>query len=193
MAWSLADAPRVIPDVTRAVVGQLDVYWWGLRSRLEGLTDDEFFWKPVPAAFCLTARGDDLYYEWPPGSRGEATPPVTTIAWRLSHVAQGCFMNRWRTYFGDGQIDWTTEPFPTTAAGALDYLDEWKQRWVDGVTEVLNDGLWRCIGDREGDTAVMQLGELDPFVGLVMHMNREVMHHGGEICLLRDLYRASNS
>jgi hypothetical protein len=25
---------------------------------------------------------------------------------------------------------------------------------------------------------------------LIAHVNREVMHHGGEICLLRDLYRA---
>jgi hypothetical protein len=25
---------------------------------------------------------------------------------------------------------------------------------------------------------------------LIVHINREVMHHGAEICLLRDLYRA---
>jgi hypothetical protein len=25
--------------------------------------------------------------------------------------------------------------------------------------------------------------------GLVLHINREVIHHGGEISLLRDLYR----
>jgi hypothetical protein len=29
--------------------------------------------------------------------------------------------------------------------------------------------------------------------GLIVHINREVMHHGGEICLLRDLYRAALS
>jgi hypothetical protein len=28
---------------------------------------------------------------------------------------------------------------------------------------------------------------------LVLHINREVMHHGGEIGLLRDLYRATGS
>jgi hypothetical protein len=26
--------------------------------------------------------------------------------------------------------------------------------------------------------------------GLIAHISREVMHHGGEICLLRDLYQA---
>jgi hypothetical protein len=25
---------------------------------------------------------------------------------------------------------------------------------------------------------------------LIVHVNRETMHHGAEICLLRDLYRA---
>jgi hypothetical protein len=29
--------------------------------------------------------------------------------------------------------------------------------------------------------------------GLIAPINREVMHHGGEICLLRDLYRAGLS
>ena len=33
------------------VVEQLDFYWRvSLRPRLEGLTDDEYFWEPVPAA-----------------------------------------------------------------------------------------------------------------------------------------------
>ena len=27
-------------------------------------------------------------------------------------------------------------------------------------------------------------------LGLITHINREVMHHGAEICLLRDLHRA---
>jgi hypothetical protein len=29
--------------------------------------------------------------------------------------------------------------------------------------------------------------------GLTLHINREVMHHGGEIGLLRDLYRATGA
>jgi hypothetical protein len=28
---------------------------------------------------------------------------------------------------------------------------------------------------------------------LIVHINREVMHHGAEICLLRDLYRATGA
>ena len=36
-------------------------------------------------------------------------------------------------------------------------------------------------------------GRLGPLAELIAHLNREVMHHGAEICLLRDLYRASGA
>jgi hypothetical protein len=32
-----------------------------------------------------------------------------------------------------------------------------------------------------------------PMAGLVLYVSREVMHHGGEIGVLRDLYRASDA
>ena len=32
-----------------------------------------------------------------------------------------------------------------------------------------------------------------PFATLILHINREVMHHGAEVALLRDLYRASGA
>jgi hypothetical protein len=32
-----------------------------------------------------------------------------------------------------------------------------------------------------------------PFATLVLHLNRELMHHGGEIGLMRDLYRVRNT
>jgi hypothetical protein len=32
-----------------------------------------------------------------------------------------------------------------------------------------------------------------PMADLVLHLNREAMHHGGEIGLLRDLYRATGA
>ncbi|MEY2424700.1 MAG: hypothetical protein QOI61_272 [Actinomycetota bacterium] len=178
--------------VLRAVIGQLDVWWWGaVTMRMDGLSDDEFFWKPVPDAFCLRREGDDLFYAWPPGSQGEAIPPVTTIAWRLSHVAQGCFMNRWHMFFGDALEDWTTQPFPSTASGALAYMEEWKTKWCDALVAAGEDGMWAPLAGRMEDIPIMQLGVDDPFVGMALHVNREVMHHGAEICLLRDLYRAS--
>src|SRR5262245_12289606 len=38
----------------------------------------------------------------------------------------------------------------------------------------------------------MQLGPDDPMIGLVLHVHRELMHHGAEISLLRDLYAAQS-
>ena len=43
--------------------------------------------------------------------------------------------------------------------------------------------LMRPIGPSEG-----QFVE-EPMAALVVHINREVLHHGAEIALLRDLYR----
>ena len=180
-------------DTLRAVVGQLEIWWFGsVTVRMNGLTDDELFWKPAPDAWCLDRRGDELFGNWPPGSRGEAVPPVTTIAWRLAHIANGCFMNRWHTHFGGGPTDWLAEPLPSNAADALAHLEAWKQKWCESVRSAGQDRLWQPLGDSEFDVGIMQLGATDPFIGLVLHMNREVMHHGAEICLLRDLYRASN-
>ena len=178
-------------ETLRAVIGQLEVWWFGaFHMRWQGLTDDEYFWKPVPDAFCLRREADGLYYDWPPGSRGEATPPVTTIAWRMAHIAQGCFLSRFHTHFGDGPVDPYTDPFPTTAADALSYLDAWKGRWIGALREAGETKLAEPLGDTEHNVAVMQLGVDDPFINLVLHINREVMHHGAEISLLRDLYRA---
>src|SRR5689334_17027582 len=71
------------------VVSQIDWWWHALfRRRLDGLTDEELWWSPVDDAWTLH-RGDDgeYRYEWPPGSLGEATPPFTSLAWRLCHLS----------------------------------------------------------------------------------------------------------
>jgi len=56
--------------------------------------------------------------------------------------------------------------------------------WHDGIAALDEDGLRRPLGPKGGDFAG------DPMAALIIHINREVMHHGGEICLLRDLYRS---
>ncbi|MDI1466303.1 hypothetical protein QEZ54_35530 [Catellatospora sp. KI3] len=47
------------------------------------------------------------------------------------------------------------------------------------------DGLARPLGAEGGPYAD------EPMAALIVHLNREVMHRGGEIALLRDLYRAT--
>ena len=55
-------------------------------------------------------------------------------------------------------------------------------RWRDGIAGLDATQLAAPIGPR-GSFAD------DPFGALVLHVSRETMHHGGEIGVLRDLYR----
>ena len=62
-------------------------------------------------------------------------------------------------------------------------------RWDDTDPAVLYPdldaaALARPCGPAEGPFAAY------PMAALVLHINREVIHHGAEVALLRDLYRA---
>jgi hypothetical protein len=48
------------------------------------------------------------------------------------------------------------------------------------------DDLAKPVGPAEGPFAEQ------PIIDLVLHTNREVIHHGAEIAFLRDLYLHSN-
>ncbi len=50
-----------------------------------------------------------------------------------------------------------------------------------------DEGLRRPCGPAEGPFAEY------PMAALVLHISREVIHHGSELCLMRDLYRTSNA
>jgi DinB superfamily len=170
---------------------QLDFHWgYGLRSRLEGLTDEEYYWEPVPGSWSLRRRGEEisrhaagggdlvLDYEWP-----EPTPPpLTTIAWRLGHVIRGCLAARTASHFGGPTAEPETWVFAATADEALAQLDAAYAAWTAGVESLGEDGLLRACGPAEGHFAQA------PMADLVLHINRELIHHGAEICLLRDLY-----
>jgi hypothetical protein len=62
-------------------------------------------------------------------------------------------------------------------------LDEAYAGWITGVRGLGEEGLARPCGPAEGPFAEY------PLAALVLHINREAIHHGAEICLLRDLYR----
>jgi hypothetical protein len=170
---------------------QLDFHYrHQLVPRLEGLTDDEYYWEPVPGCWSIRSRADAttddaagggdlvLDYSWP-----EPTPPpVTTIAWRLAHVIRGCLAERTASHFGGppaGPEEWV---LAGTAAEALSQLDTAYGAWSAGVESLGEDGLLQPCGPAEGPFADA------PLADLVLHINRELIHHGAEICLLRDLY-----
>jgi len=184
-------------DWVRALaVDQLEFYWnVHLWPRLQGLTDDEYFWEPVAGAWSVRADSAGRFVldgsPQPPDP-----PPVTTIGWRMVRIAVGIFYTRASTFFGDGSVpddanmfDPRHEPaaLPGTAADALALLERSYQWWHDGLLTLDEAALVTPIGPRGAFFAQA------PFAHLVLHLNREAMHHGGEIGVLRDLYRATGA
>jgi hypothetical protein len=65
----------------------------------------------------------------------------------------------------------------------LRQLDEGHDAWVGDVRGLGAAGLARP----QGAIAPAQYADA-PMAKRVLHVHREVIHHGAEICLLRDLY-----
>jgi hypothetical protein len=110
--------------------------------------------------------------------------PVTTIAWRIGHLLVGVFGERIASHFGGPEVSYVTYDYPSTAADALGRLDAVYAQWIAGVRSLDDDGLRAPCGE-DGF-------EQDPMAALILHIHREVIHHGAEICLLRDLYGRQN-
>lgn len=167
---------------TTQLADQLDWHWSNaLRPRLAGLSDDEYFWEPV--AGCWTVHPDGhVDFAYPP-PRPE---PFTTIAWRLAHVIVGVLAMRNHAHFGGPAADYESWTYASDAATALNQLDDAYARWINGVRKLSEADLSRPCGPAEGPYAQHTLSEL------ILHINREVIHHGAEIACLRDLYAHTN-
>ena len=178
-------------DWTTQLADQLDWHWtYNLRPRLDGLTDHEYLWEPVADCWSIrpdrevrTARSSGagefrLEFEWPEPE----VVPVTTIAWRLGHVLTGCLLPRSAAHFGGEPFDRDAFVFAGTAGEALEQFDAAYQRWRDGVHAMDYAALTSPCGPAEGPFHEA------PMAALVLHINRELLHHGAEMALLRDLY-----
>ena len=179
-------------DWSEELAEQLDWHWRSqLRPRLDGLTDEEYFWEPVPGMWSIRRRGQVTApialgggeftqdFAWP----APDPAPVTTIAWRLSHMIVGLFGMRVVSHFGGEPLDYQKYDYPGNPVTALARLDEAYAAWTAGVRGLGADGLARPCGPAEGPYAEA------PMASLVLHINREAVHHGAEVALLRDLFR----
>jgi hypothetical protein len=154
---------------------QLTWHWDAqLRPRLTGLTDAELRWEPAPGAWGVRDGRPDG--SWP-------TPdpaPVTTIGWRLAHLG-ATLADRASAHFGDRT--WVTA-HPETAAEVLGFVDAAWAAWTTGVLGADEERFARAHQGPPGSA-----DERYPFWAVLLHVNREVIHHGAEVALLRDLYR----
>jgi hypothetical protein len=170
---------------------QLTWHWeQQLRGRLVGLTDQEYFWEPAPDSWNVRPRGESTAPIQ--AGRGDFTidfafpepdpAPITTIAWRLGHLIVGVFGARIGNHFAGHPIDYDSFAYAGSAAQALDQLDTMYSAWMRGVRDLDPDAWARPCGPAEGPYADRTM------TTLILHIQREVIHHGAEIALLRDLY-----
>ncbi len=207
------DPPRDVPPRLAPLLRQYD---WGvgrLLDRLRGpvvdsgdgervavvpLDDAEYRWEPVPGAWSVRRHADGPAPgatvlvgagEWGrDGGRPHPwPPPVTTIAWRTAHLLEMLELRAEHTVGDRCRLEADLR-YPGDAAGAVAALEAAAGAWRYALTTA-DDAALDQVGRStypDGDDAEM------PFLELVWWMNQEVLHHGAEIALLRDLYAATH-
>ena len=174
-------------SIQELLSGCFDYYAQRTLNRLGGLTDDEYFWEPVPGCWSVRPCVDDVGvfthdWEFP----APEPPPVTTIAWRLVHICSFLQEHGMRAVaFERGVPAWgPPSVIPGSAAAAIDALGTAVAAWRRDLASVDDRRLWEPMGAAAGPFAEQ------PVVGFVEHIHDEFIHHGAEVALLRDLYRA---
>jgi hypothetical protein len=100
-------------------------------------------------------------------------------------VTVGVFGMRNAAHFGGPPADYQSTLWPTGAQDTVAQLDDAYGRWIAGVSAFDDAALDRPCRPAEG-----VFGDL-PYRALVLHINREAIHHLAEVMLLRDLYLAT--
>ena len=161
-----------------------DKFYDRFTARIEGLTDEEYLWEPADYCWSLTPWKDGkLRLQW--GLVFDETPPVTTIAWRYTHISDLLSEERCATYVGlepEGE-DLIKEGAPPDAASARDFFERAFARWKRYVSAIDESKVYEKVGlnPRFPESTRAEF---------VLHILDEVIHHGAEIGVLRDLYRA---
>ncbi|MFE7353477.1 DinB family protein [Streptomyces sp. NPDC057543] len=202
--------PRLVP-----LLQQFDFARGRLADRLTGpvvdsgdgtdvpagpMTDEECLWEPVPDCWSVRPRsggpGPHATLLTGAGNWGrDATPfphpfppPFTTIAWRLSHLAE---MLTLRADHTAGSHTLTRDDYHSSpdAMGAVAAFDEGAAAWRKALLTA-DDAALDTVGY---STYPHGSDPEDPFLETVWWVNQELLHHGAEIALIRDLYRARRS
>ena len=181
--------------VSALIDDQLGFYWdYSLWPRVQGLTDQEYLWEPVDGCWSIRPDAEGvLRLDGMTVFPEPVPPPVTTLAWRIVHTATA-MSQRTSTFFdnpGDGPdmfdpVHWPSA-IPGTAADGIAFLESCYYAWHDNIAALSAAELAEPLGPKGGFFAQ------DPMAALIVHINREVMHHGGEIGVLRDLYARRDS
>jgi hypothetical protein len=175
--------PQPTDNLTAIVMEALDNAWDPLLSRTADMTDDEYDWEPVADCWAVRSRADGTWAaDWADPDPDPA--PVTTIAWRCWHIAVDCLDSYSARLFGRTGTGLTGTRWVASWAEAREKLTSSWSVFRTGVAGWTPEDLFTPLGTGWGPFA--NHANLD----LVFHAAREVVHHGAEIALLRDLYAA---
>jgi len=174
---------RPTTAIDEVLLNSMDDMFADLVRRLDGLPQAEYLWEPVESPWPVWS-----VRETPEGAIVDTDPdraidpaPVTTIAWRLWHITSDCFTEYSARFQGESldQVDrsWTMDHDEAIVRlraswaefrSVLHAFDDWFEELGAGF------GPWHrhCVAD------------------FAMHASNELVHHGAEIALLRDLYLA---
>jgi hypothetical protein len=174
-----------VADFMKDVVEMSDYAFRRLMDRMDGITDDEYLWEPAADCWSIRRRDDGTFHgDW--GLVFDETPPVTTIAWRTSHIVDCLSSERSRYLLElEPRTPVLAEGVPGTASLGLDMLRRAYDHWHDCITSADHSKLLEKQGPIGGIWAEYSR------LGFVLHIIDELVHHAAEIGVLRDMYRAA--
>lgn len=172
-------APQLVGSSLRTSFGNL-------RWLLDDVDDEDCFWEPGERCWSVRRR-EDAGRAWGAGVWvcEDAWPspdplPLTTIAWRLAHLAAWTDVYR-SVAFDEERVDLMDADVPGARDGLVAWLCAAQDRLVAKV-----DAL------DEADLVELRpayFGPPRPLYDLISTMVIEHTHHGAEIGVLRDLRR----
>ncbi|HEY0539828.1 MAG TPA: DinB family protein [Actinoallomurus sp.] len=202
----MATPPRLIP-----LLQQFDFARKRLADRMAGpvmdsgngvdievapMTDEEYLWEPVPNCWSIRRRtagpGPSASLLAGTGDWGRdsaptphpSPPPFTTIAWRLDHLSEMLTLRADHT-IGSHSLTRGDHHVNADAAAAITAFDSGATAWREALLSADDSTL-----DKVGHSTYPHGSDPDdPFIETVWWVNQELLHHGAEIALMRDLYR----
>src|SRR5688572_3266661 len=150
-----------------------DKFYKRFTERIEGMTDEEYWWEPAPDCWSLK-RGKDgkLHMQW--GLVFDEVAPVTTIAWRYTHVSDLLAEERCAKFVGlePEPEDYLADGAPPDAASARELFEKCFARWKRYVSAIDESTLF----DKVGPVAPRFPDQTR--TTFVLHILDEVIHHG---------------
>jgi hypothetical protein len=175
-----------LPSAADVLKTQLRYAWMQSRTVLYELDEDEYFWEPAQPCWSVRRRASGVR-GW---GRGEfvcedAFPapeplPVTTIAWRVVHLAAWTDVYRHWT-FDEERPTVLEADVPGDAAGGLAWLYAAQDQFMSAVDTLDGASVFALRPAHWGASY--------PAANLVTTMLTEHVHHIAEIGVLRDLRR----